>query len=1685
MSNDMFSANHKLAAVMQDLGYTSTADESAFRTVLRQLTDIKEKDVAEAMAMMARTRTGLSDHLGLHAALFLVSSSGGSGGPGSQGLSGESGLPTTWSPNLFVDVLKATRPQLSWQRVGEQLDHEGFLVTDAQGFAMLNSMFARALGERQMPLSMMVGRLWANTAGQVSLLQYAIAAPPEVFTFEGSEHRQAPMEALVLMNRSPIGSPNQAWLSLDLVQRLCQLGEAGHLVAVRGLLEGPATGCPELLLTATAAVHTEYQLLQREVFAALLPMVLRGSTRAASAVMARLWAVNKPLVVEALVEYFGQDCINIQRVLDMCTELGVLHTVLDSTPYPFCLELAILASRLNQLNLESWLGDHLARDSVHLVAEVLRYVDAQTYAFQHPENPGENILPVQIDALRALMQLLSTAAPMLPAELLADVQRVTASAAKVFPSLASTIGSGQEPFAPDVEDEANRTFQSIYSETQPMSDVVTMLAAFKNSEVPREQAVFKCMIHNLFDEYRFFPRYPDRELLITAQLFGALVRHQLVSSIPLGIALRYILEALKKPSPSKMFSFGLDALRQFASTVSQWPQFCAAVVQLPHLREADPALFARLEAATHQQQAVRVASSVSSDGGGGGRGARSMAQPPHRQMQATQQSANSLSLASLLLDPPQANTTNNNTNTISRGPSGSVTSAGTAAPGGAAAQAAAAAAAAATSRGSSSSNASDPVHMAPHANAVGPTPIGGAFSGSAIHQPLQGAQAPGSNNNNNNLAFGSMNNPFLSTPISSNTPSAHAMSGLGGGSTGLANLSISSLGGATSAAAQQGGSAAAAAAAAGALSSQVGNAAAAAALAFNTLANQQQQQQSSVARQAAAVPATAGSTASLAAGKMAFAASGADNGAPSSNGGPPGGFSIGGGPPNAGMRAGQQFDKTMSMDEGDRLDKEGSASLAAQVAASSLLANDKPSLASLINTESLETAAEKFCAGFEAPPELVADRIHFMMNNVSALNIDVKAIEIRDKIYPQYADWFANYIVVKRAAQEANFHSLYITLLDKMDLKDLMRQTVRTTFYFVKVLLYSERILKESNDRALLKNLGVWLGLLTFAKNKPVMGKELELKAIITEAYQRGRLIAVLPFIQKLLDCCKDSLVFKPSNPMIAGILSMLAELHAMKGLKINNAFSIELVFKAFGLSPHDVQPSDTLKCLTRESLQNPDWGVDALPPQQPQQQQQQQQPPSRSQSTPDGKANVEQQMLDQVVSVVVNDNLDLGCTLIERAATEKAVRDIDKSLAAAFQERAKARAAGKPFVDASPFHGRCALLRHVAMPLACLLCRSSHLVWFGPLVVDSPFTPAACLPACPPPGRFPASLPESLAPRPGSVAGLQLKVYEDFKNIQRTAAPPPGPALGGGLEGSRPGFPGDGCSDGSSVAAQALLVKYKMWQSLVDASVASATARDQAAVTGAPPAPGPDPQVELQALLGQLEPMVLSTAGYEGEAGVMLAKRVMKHLYDGSSKTHLMFHGACLELLAKIVGKRVPLELTALFAAAEDERKYSKEVADQLLPRRLLSLPELDSYLSKALSSQSRSSAVADYAMHLLQQTCSREPVITYGDVYRTLEALLTLMAGTPSHALVSSNDAPVPHEALKPAVSPPAHDAHTRPARRSLLIGPVRRTLSRPTNTRVTSSILRTGTVLPRRRSGLDSLTPGCARCVGPGMS
>ena len=97
--------------------------------------------------------------------------------------------------------------------------------------------------------------------------------------------------------------------------------------------------------------------------------------------------------------------------------------------------------------------------------------------------------------------------------------------------------------------------------------------------------------------------------------------------------------------------------------------------------------------------------------------------------------------------------------------------------------------------------------------------------------------------------------------------------------------------------------------------------------------------------------------------------------------------------------------------------------------------------------------------------------------------------------------------------------------------------------------------------------------------------------------------------------------------------------------------------------------------------------------------------------------------MIDQAVSVCSNENLELGCMLIEKAATEKGLRDIEDALSNPLQTRRKHREqTGQPFYDMSIFSK----------------------------------------------GRYPTALPELLRPKPGGLHPQQLSVYEAFQRIPR-----------------------------------------------------------------------------------------------------------------------------------------------------------------------------------------------------------------------------------------------------------------------------------------------------------------------------
>ena len=81
--------------------------------------------------------------------------------------------------------------------------------------------------------------------------------------------------------------------------------------------------------------------------------------------------------------------------------------------------------------------------------------------------------------------------------------------------------------------------------------------------------------------------------------------------------------------------------------------------------------------------------------------------------------------------------------------------------------------------------------------------------------------------------------------------------------------------------------------------------------------------------------------------------------------------------------------------------------------------------------------------------------------------------------------------------------------------------------YFAKVLLRCDKGVANYSDRTLLKNLGHWLGLLTLAKNKPILFREMDVKGLVYESYHKGaqELLYVIPFVAKIIESAAKSRV--------------------------------------------------------------------------------------------------------------------------------------------------------------------------------------------------------------------------------------------------------------------------------------------------------------------------------------------------------------------------------------------------------------------------------------------------------------------------------------------------------------------------------------------------------------------------------
>uniref|UniRef100_A0A8B9GMV5 CCR4-NOT transcription complex subunit 1 n=1 Tax=Amazona collaria TaxID=241587 RepID=A0A8B9GMV5_9PSIT len=1015
-----------LADFMQEVGYGFCTSMEECRNIIMQfgVREVTAAQVARVLGMMARTHSGLMDGIPLQS----ISAPG--SGIWSDGKDKSDGAQAhTWNVEVLIDVLKELNPSLDFKVVTYELDHLGFQIRDSKGLHIVVFGIQRGLGMEVFPVNA-IYRPWKHAEGQLSFIQHSLINP-DIFCFADYPCHTVATDIL----KAPPEDDNReiaTWKSLDLIESLLRLAEVGQYEQVKQLFSFPIKHCPDMLVLALLQINTSWHTLRHELISTLMPIFL-GNHPNSAIILHYAWHGQgqspsiRQLIMHAMAEWYMRgeqyDQAKLSRILDVAQDLKALSMLLNGTPFAFVIDLAALASRREYLKLDKWLTDKIREHGEPFIQACMTFLKRrcpsilgglapekeQPKSAQLPPEtlatmlaclqacagsvsqelsemiltmvancsnvmnkarqppPGvipkgrppsasslDAISPVQIDSIAGMasLSLGGSAAPHTQSMQgfppnLGSAFSTPQSPAKAFPPLStqnqttgfSGIGglSSQLPadlsqvwpeanqhFSKEIDDEANSYFQRIYNHpphpTMSVDEVLEMLQRFKDSNIKREREVFNCMLRNLFEEYRFFPQYPDKELHITACLFGGIIEKGLVTYMALGLALRYVLEALRKPFASKMYYFGIAALDRFKNRLKDYPQYCQHLASINHF----------IQFPHHLQEYIEYG----------------------------QQSR----------DPPVKM-------------QGSITTPGSI----------------------------------------------------ALAQAQAQAQVP------------------------AKTPLAGQVSTI----------------------------------------------------------------------------ATTSTTTTVA--------------------------------------------KTITITRPTGVS----------------FKKDVPPSINTTNIDTLLVATDQTERIVE-PPENVQEKIAFIFNNLSQSNMTQKVEELKETVKEEFMPWVSQYLVMKRVSIEPNFHSLYSNFLDTLKNPEFNKMVLNETYRNIKVLLTSDKAAANFSDRSLLKNLGHWLGMITLAKNKPILHTDLDVKSLLLEAYVKGQqeLLYVVPFVAKVLESSVRSVVFRPPNPWTMAIMNVLAELHQEHDLKLNLKFEIEVLCKNLALDINELKPGSLLK--DKDHLKNLDEQLSA-----------------------------------------------------------------------------------------------------------------------------------------------------------------------------------------------------------------------------------------------------------------------------------------------------------------------------------------------------------------------------------------------------------------------------------------------------------------------------------------------------------
>lgn len=208
-----------------------------------------------------------------------------------------------------------------------------------------------------------------------------------------------------------------------------------------------------------------------------------------------------------------------------------------------------------------------------------------------------------------------------------------------------------------------------------------------------------------------------------------------------------------------------------------------------------------------------------------------------------------------------------------------------------------------------------------------------------------------------------------------------------------------------------------------------------------------------------------------------------------------------------------------------------------------------------------------------SPPPVIQDQINFLVGNTDAKNLHRHAEEMALQLRPEYYEYFAHYLVVKRAALEPNNHALYSELIQRLQIKELKAATRIATVSAVKRLLSSPKVSSSVADEwILLGNLGLWLGGITLRQDIPLLTVDLNFEALLADGLRNQRLAAATTLMSRVLESCSKSTLFAPPNSWTMSQLSLFLQVAEFPCIKPRICIELDILLTKLKLHMADLK---------------------------------------------------------------------------------------------------------------------------------------------------------------------------------------------------------------------------------------------------------------------------------------------------------------------------------------------------------------------------------------------------------------------------------------------------------------------------------------------------------------------------------